>query len=379
MLHKILTGLVFLLIITSVNSKASVPTRIKDIASFEGIRDNLLVGYGLVVGLNGSGDNLNNANFTQQGLTDFLSRMGVNVKGANLKTKNIAAVTITANLHAFARHGSRIDVNVSTIGDAKSLEGGTLLATPLLGADGYVYAVAQGSISIAGFKAIAKSGVTISKGIATNGFITNGAIIEKEIDFKFNSLKSINLSLNNPDISTSVDVARIINERLGDDIAYALDPSTINLAIPDDTDGGAIGLLARIEKIQVRPDTSAKIVIEEASGTIVIGDNVRISPVAIAQGNLTIKIEDSSSVSQPNPFISNASQPNIKTVVTTKSAISTTASEDRGNNLRVIEGGSSLRELVEGLNSLGVQPRDLITILQNIKTAGALQAEIETR
>jgi len=381
--------LLFVVSAMPVTMKASNPSRIKDIVTFEGIRDNMLVGYGLVVGLNGSGDGLANSFFTKQALIDFLTKMGVNIKGSNLKTKNIAAVTVTASLHAFGRQGSRIDVNVSTIGDAKSLEGGTLLATPLLGADGEVYAVAQGSVSISGFKAVGKS-ATVSKGVATNGFISNGAIIEKEINFKLNSLPSVNISLNNPDISTAVNISEIINDRIGENIARALDPSTINVSVPEDMNGDVMGLLAKIENIEVRPDTIAKVIIDEASGTIVIGENVRISPVGIAQGNLTIKIEEDQKVSQPNantggasPFIignnntANGARNNVKTVVTDQTKV--TVVQDPGTKMQVLEGGTTLKTLVDALNSLGVTPRDLITILQNIKASGALQADIEVR
>jgi flagellar P-ring protein precursor FlgI len=353
--------------------EASNPSRIKDIVTFEGIRDNLLVGYGLVVGLNGTGDNLSNSNFTKQGLTDFLGRMGVNMKGASFKTKNIAAVTVTTNLRPFSRQGTRLDVNVSTLGDAKSLEGGTLLATSLVGADGEVYAVSQGSVSIGGFQAIAKSGSTISKGVVTNGFIANGAIVEKEISFKLDSLTSLNISLNNPDISTAVNIASIINDRLGEELAKATDPATINLKISNYSGDNIVQLLAKIENIEVRPDTIAKIIIDEASGTIVIGENVRISPVAIAQGNLTIKIDESDQVSQPNPFAPNAAQ----TLVVTQSSIN--IDDQRGSKIKILPSGTNLKSLVEGLNSLGVSPRDLITILQNIRASGALQADIETR
>jgi flagellar P-ring protein precursor FlgI len=304
--------------------------------------------------------------------------MGVNVKGANIKTKNVAAVTVTANLPAFARQGSRIDIHVSTIGDAKSLEGGTLLATPLVGADGDVYAVGQGAIAIGGFKAMgadgkAGPGSVISKGVATSGFISSGAIVEKEINFDLSSLRKMNMSLINPDISTAVDIARIINDRMGDSIAKARDPATISLEIPDYYDNDVVGLLAKIENIEVKPDSVAKVIIEESSGTIVIGENVRISPVAIAQGNLTITIKQNDKVEQPDPFAPNAAT----TMVILDQNVN--VDEDRGRMMHVLDGGTTLKQLVDGLNSLGVTPRDLITILQNIKAAGALQAEIEAR
>lgn len=349
-----ITALILFYVINT--ASAYTPTRIKDVVNFEGIRENLLVGYGLVVGLNGTGDNLNNSNFTMQGLTDFLGRMGVNVKGANLKTKNVAAVTITAYLPAFARQGSKIDINVSTIGDAKSLEGGTLLATPMLGADGQVYAVAQGSLSVSGINALSKEQIgVISKAITTNAFIPNGAIIEKEVDFQLNSLNKVNLSLKNPDITTAVNLADIINDRMGNNIATAIDPSTISLEVTDEYQNNVVGLLAKIENIIIKTDHVAKIIIDEATGTIAIGENVKISSIAISQANLSISIVESKTQNKDQK------------------------EKLRGSELRLVDTGTNLKQLVEGLNALGVMPRDLITILQNIKAAGALQADLEVR
>jgi flagellar P-ring protein FlgI len=350
----------------------SVSSRIKDIVSIEGIRDNMLIGYGIVVGLGGTGDNLSNAKFTEKGLIEFLGRMGINMKGANLKTKNIAAVTVTATLPPFARQGSKIDILVSTIGDAKSLQGGLLLATPLLGADGKAYAVAQGTISIGGFSA-ASGGTTVNKGVPTNGFISNGGIIEKEIDFALDSMDQVKLSLNNPDISTAMQIASNINRRMGEKVAKAIDPATVQLVIPNDEKGEVLSFLAKIENLVVTPDMYAKIVIDEASGTIVMGENVRISPVAISQGNLTITITENKNVSQPNPFAPEGAE----TVVIEEPDIA--VDEELGMKMHVVGGGSTLQEVVDGLNALAVSPRDMITILQNIKAAGALQATISTR
>ena len=326
-------------------------SRIKDVVSFEGVRENHLIGYGLVVGLNGTGDNLNNSVFTEKGLTDFLERLGINTRGANLKTKNIAAVTVTATLPPFSRQGSKIDISASTLGDAKSLQGGTLLPAPLVGADGEVYAVAQGSISIGGFAAATKASITLSKAVATNGFIQNGGIIEKEIDFDFRSMRSLKLSLHNPDITTALDIANKINREI-DNIAKAIDPGTVELLIPENRRDNIIKLLAEIEQLVILPDQIAKIIIDEASGTIVMGDNVKISPVAVSQGNLSVSVKNNSK--------------------------GIPVSTDPGKEIHMLH-GADLKELVNGLNALGVGPRDLITILQNIKVAGALQAEIETR
>lgn len=339
--------------------------------SIEGIRDNILVGYGLVVGLNGTGDNLNNASFTQKGLTDFLERLGVSTRGANLKTKNIAAVTVTATLPPFARHGSKIDITISTLGDAKSLEGGTLLATPLLAADGDVYAVGQGSVSISQFSPLANNVKTRNKSVTTNGFVTNGAIIEKEINFNLNSLKKVNLSLHNPDITTANQIASKINRALGPNYAKALDPATVALIIPEDSGESVMDILSSIEQIKVYPDQAAKIIIDEASGTIVIGQNVSISPVAISQGNLSLQVNNYLPPDPSFPFaqIDGGLIPGV----------ARQPAAQRGEKIVTLDQAVTLKEVVDGLNSLGVSPRDLITILQNIKQIGALQAEIEVR
>lgn len=354
------------------SSPAQADARIKDIVSFEGVRENMLMGYGLVVGLNGTGDKLKNSAFTEQSLVAFLERQGVNTRGTELKTKNVAAVTITAMLPPFARSGSRMDVAVSAMGDAKDLTGGTLLATPLYGADGEVYAVAQGSISIGGFKAEGTS-TTITKGVPTSGFIANGGIVEKEIEFALNDLPELKLSLRNPDISTAQHIADVINANIGPGIAGVSDPGTVTLTVPSVYQNNATQLLADVEKLTVQTDQVAKIVIDEASGTIVMGENVRIDTVAVAQGNLIVKIEEIPQVSQPGPFAPEGAE----TVVAPVTNIM--VSEGPGKNMAMLSRSATLKDLVAGLNALGVTPRDLITILQTIKAAGALQAEIQTR
>jgi flagellar P-ring protein precursor FlgI len=325
-------------------------SRIKDIANFEGVRDNMLIGYGLVVGLSGTGDNLNNSVFTQKGLTDFLEKVGVNVQGANLKTKNIAAVTVTANLPAFARQGSRINVNVSAIGDAKSLQGGTLLATTLLGADGNAYAVAQGSISMKLFDPANAQVKNKDRSVSTSGFIQHGAIIENEVNFELSSMPIIKLSLYNPDFSTALAVADVINNNVPGNTAKAIDPGTVQIVVPNYRKDQIVEFLASIEQLKVETDSRAKIVIDESTGTIVMGDNVKISPISITQGNLVITV-------------GGVKSPDI----------------DRGKKSVYFEDGTNLKDLVQGLNKLGVWPTDLINILQNIQAAGALQAEIEVR
>ena len=358
----------------SVDARADA--RIKDIANFEGVRDNLLMGYGLVVGLNGTGDKLTNNAFTEQSLIAFLERQGVNTRGTSLKSKNVAAVTVTARLHAFARSGSQIDVTVSAMGDAKDLTGGTLLATPLYGADGDVYAVAQGQISIGGFKAGSEAaGITITKGVPTSGFISNGGIVEKEVSFALNDLPELKMALRNPDITTAQAVANAINEQVGPGLAVVTDPGTVTLTVPGAYHNNVTLLLADIEKLTVATDQVAKIIIDESSGTIVMGENVRIDTVAVSQGNLTVKIEETPIISQPGALAPDSAQ----TVVATQASVTVDQGSGPGKRMAVMQRGATLKDLVAGLNALGVTPRDLITILQNIKAAGALQADIQTR
>lgn len=354
------------------SDKAYADTRVKDIVAFEGVRDNLLIGYGLVVGLDGTGDKLKNSAFTEQSLVAFLERLGVNTRGADLKTKNVAAVTVTATLPPFARQGSRIDVAISAMGDAKSLQGGTLLATPLYAADGQVYAVAQGAVAIGGFSAGGEAS-SVTKGVPTSAAIANGGIVEREIDFDLNNMKTLDLALRNPDITTSMRIAATINQRMGGEIATVRDPATVRLAVPGKYKDSVTMLLAQIEQLPVQTDQVAKVVIDEATGTIVMGENVRIDTVAVAQGNLVVKVDESPFVSQPGAF----APPGAQTVTVPRTNVDVT--EDSANQMAVMNRGATLNELVAGLNALGVGPRDLITILQTIKAAGALQANIETR
>ncbi len=336
-------------------------SRIKDIVYFEGVRENMLIGYGLVVGLNGTGDNLKNSVFTEKGLTDFLEKLGVNTRGANLKTKNVAAVTVTATLPAFSRAGSKIAVDVSTIGDAKSLKGGMLLATPLLGADGEVYALAQGQISIG-----AKPADDPTKPLVINptaGYVANGAIIEREIDFALEDMSKINLALKNPDISTARSIETAVNAALRNKIATARDPGTVTIQVPEKYSSNVVGFLADIENVTVYPDTVAKIVIDESTGTIVIGENVKVSNVAIAQGNLIVK------VSEDKDFLYNIGMLGKDKPKSSKP----------GEEIAIMKETTKLSDLVQGLNMLGVKPKDLVAILKSIRQAGALQAEIETR
>lgn len=348
---------------------AEAQARIKDISSFEGVRDNLLIGYGLVVGLDGTGDDLDSSVFTRESLIGMLQRLGVNARDEDLDTDNVAAVMVTANLPAFARQGSRIDVDVSALGDAESLLGGTLLVTPLLGADGEVFSVAQGPVQIGGFSAQGNA-QNVTKGVPTAGRIPNGAIIEREIGFELRQLDAVKLSLRNPDFTTAQRVAEAINAYVGVTAAASLDSGTVQLRVPERYRGNMVAFLTDIEQLPIRTDQPAKVVIDERSGVIVMGEKVRISTVAIAQGNLTIRVTETPQVSQPNAFSETGD-----TVVVDRTEIE--VDEDGERRLGIVSSGISLQELVNGLNALGVGPRDMITILQAIKAAGALQAEIE--
>jgi flagellar P-ring protein precursor FlgI len=350
---------------------ANAASRIKDIVYFEGIRDNTLLGYGLVVGLSGTGDNLKNSPFTEKGLAQFLSKLGINSNGTNLKTKNVAAVTITATFPPFARSGSKFDVTVSTLGDSKSLNGGILLASPLLGADGNVYGIAQGPIATGGLINVSSSSNATSKNVPTSGFITNGAIVEKEINFNLSSMKTIKLALRNPDISTARRISENINESVGEEAAKPLDPGTVEVTIPEIYGSNVMGLLADIEQIVVEPDQSAVIVVDETSGTVVIGEEVKIDTVAVAQGNLMVSITNQAKGAK-DEFSSDSSGSDGTTKPVNNN-------NKPGNGLAVLPHGSNLRDLVSGLNALGVGTRDLITILETIKTAGALHADIQVR
>ena len=348
---------------------ADASSRIKDIVEVQGVRDNQLVGYGLVVGLSGTGDTLADGHFTKLSLQAMLNRMGVKPTDAGLDSKNVAAVMVTANLPPFARQGTRIDVTVSALGDSDSLLGGTLLVTPLMGADGEVYAVGQGQLAVGGFSAKGDA-ETVTKGVPTSGRIANGAIVEREVGFTMGNLKRITYNLRNPDFTTARRIAQAINAFLGTSAAAATDLSTVIIQVPDAYRDNVVNLLTDIEQLRVEPDQLARVVIDEQSGIIVMGEAVRISTVAIAQGNLTIRVTEAQQVSQPSPFSETG---------TTTTVDRTDVQIDQGEDkqLTVVNDGVTLQELVNGLNALGIGPRDMITILQAVKAAGALQAEIE--
>ena len=354
-------------ILCFVATPASSASRIKDIVDFEGIRENQLIGYGLVVGLNGTGDSLGSSPFTKQSLQAMLERMGVNISDANFNTKNVAAVMVTSNLPPFTVQGSRIDVTISALGDSKSLQGGTLLVTPLMGADGEAYAIAQGSIAIGGFSAEGEA-ATVTQGVPTSGRIANGGLVERELPFQLASMSTMRLSLRNPDLTTARRIAQSINDLIGQPVAEPLNPKGVRLTLPRDFNGNMVDLITDIEQLNVEPDLPAKIIIDETTGIVVMGQDVRVSTVAIAQGNLTVTVSETPQVSQPNPLGGG------QTAVVPRTNVDVTT--DAEKKLALLEGSVPLRDLVSGLNALGVGPRDMISILQAIKAAGALQAEI---
>lgn len=342
-------------------------TRIKDLADIQGVRSNQLVGYGLVVGLQGTGDD-KKLLFTIRSLVNMLERMGVTVNPRDAEVENVAAVMVTADLLPFVKAGNRMDVLVSSIGDAETLQGGTLLLTPLLGSDGEVYAVAQGPVSIGGGVSAGGSAAKVQKNFPTVGRVVGGALIEKEIPLDFNGKTSISVTLHNPDFTTASRVAEVINGALNDQFARTPDAGTVEVAVPEDFSGKVVSLVTMLEGLDVIPDTESKVMVNERTGTVVMGESVRISTVAVSHGNLSIEIKESPSVSQPLPFSTG------DTVVVPETEI--TMQEER-SPLFLVEAGVNIGEVVRALNALGVSPRDLIAILQAIKSAGALQAKLE--
>ena len=349
---------------------AAQPVRIKDLVVFDGVRGNDLVGYGLVVGLNGTGDGLRNAPFTEEIMANLLERLGVNVSGEAMRPKNVAAVLVTAVLPPFARAGAQIDVTVSAIGDATSLLGGTLVLTPLNGADGQIYAVAQGSV-IAGGASAEGAAARVVQGVPTSGSIPAGARVERELPFDFAALPNLRLALRTPDFTTALRIEAAINAAEGARVAEMRDAGTVDLDVARMRVRSAAHAIGRIENLLVEPERPARVVVDHRSGTIVMGAEVRISRVAVAQGNLTLRIEEEPLVVQPNPFAPG------ETVVVPRSRAGLEAAP--GTGLAEVPGGTTLAEVVAGLNALGVAPRDMIDILTAIKAAGALHAEFVVR
>jgi len=350
-------------------SPALAGSRIKDIVEFEGVRENMLVGYGLVVGLNNTGDSLQNAPFTKQAIQSMMERLGVNTHDPSasslINTKNVAAVMVTARLPPFAAPGAQIDVSVSAMGDAKSLLGGTLLVTPLMGADGQTYAVAQGTVQTGAVSASGASGSSITRGVPTAGRIAAGALVERETGFNMDAIGQLRLTLRNPAFTTARRIAQAINTAYPG-TATVDNPTIVSLKAPAGLD--MVNFVTNVEDLDVDPEAPAKVVIDEVSGVVVMGADVRISQVAIAQGNLTISVQETPQVSQPAPFSQG------KTTVVSQSNLK--VDEQKGRKLLMVGGGASLQSLVTGLNALGVTPRDMISILQAIKASGALQADI---
>ncbi|EAR53143.1 flagellar P-ring protein precursor [Oceanicola granulosus HTCC2516] len=357
--------LALILLIAAAGAEA-MPVRLKDLVEFDGVRSNDLVGYGLVVGLNGTGDGLRNSPFTEEIMTNILERLGVNVTGEQFRPKNVAAVIVTASLPPFARAGSPIDVTVSAIGDAGSLLGGTLIMTPMNAADGQIYAVAQGTI-IAGGASAEGDAAAVVQGVPTSGVIPSGATVEREVAFDFAALDQMRLALRTPDFTTAARIEAAVNRAFGAHVALMIDSGTVEINVAGTGAASPAHAIGRIENILVEPERRARVVVDQRSGTIVMGEDVRISRVAVSQGNLTLRIEEAPLVVQPNPFAPG------ETVVVPRSEAE--IAEEPGIGLAEVQGGTSLSEVVAGLNALGVSPRDMIDILKSIKAAGALHAE----
>ncbi len=367
-MQRIAASFLLPLLALAASPHALAQTRIKDVVDVENVRENQLVGYGLVVGLAGTGDRMRNAPFTEESMQAMLERMGVNIRGTNMRTQNVAAVSITATMPPFSRSGSRIDVQVSALGDASSLQGGTLIASSLRALDGEIYAVAQGQVAVSGFKGQGAA-ASVSRGVTTSARVAGGAIVEREVPYSLQSATSLKLALKNPDFATADRISSAINGKYPGS-AQVLDPGTVQLKPAVNFAGNVIDLVTRIGDLEIKVDQPARVVINEASGTVVMNADVRITPVAIAQGGLTITVSERPQVSQPAPLSDG------QTTVVPRTQVQ--VDDGNGASLALVN-GASLQSLVSGLNTLGVSPRDLITILQAVKSAGALQAEIEVQ
>ncbi|MDL2279269.1 flagellar basal body P-ring protein FlgI [Desulfovibrio sp. OttesenSCG-928-G11] len=346
-------------------AEAAFAVRIKDISTFSGVRDNQLTGYGLVVGLSGTGDKKDSA-FTMRSMVNMLEKMGVQVELKNMKPKNVAAVMVTAKMPVSSKPGTRLDVTVSSLGDSSSLLGGVLIQTPMKGIDGKIYALAQGPLTVGGFSATGGQ-AGAAKNVATVAQVPGGGIVERAVPFEFNSQSSLSLNMNAPDFSTTQQVVERINKALGGTFARSHDVATVVLDIPPDFRGNIVPLMASLENIEITPDQAAKVVVDEKTGTIILGREVRISRVAVAHGNLQVIVRENQDVSQPPAFSGGT------TAVTPSTDIG--ISEEQ-RNLNILE-GATLQELVDALNSVGATPRDLISILRSMKAAGALHAHLE--
>jgi flagellar P-ring protein FlgI len=359
--------LVAILLCVTVSAAAAASVRIKDITSVQGVRDNQIVGYGLVIGLKGTGDSLRNSPFTEQSLQSMLDSMGINVRDSSLRTRNVAGVIVTAELPAFVGKGARIDITVSSLGDATSLLGGTLVMTSMMGADGQIYAVAQGPVAVSGFSTEGDA-ESLTEGVPTTGRIPNGGLVEREVEGTFDEMEGLVLELKNPDFNTAMRVVDAINAyaagRYGVAVAFERDFRTIDLAKPENL--STPRFISEITELLVEPDSPARVVIDERTGTVVIGRDVQISTVAVTHGNLTVRVTETPAVSQPAPFSDGETEVVPRTFVD---------ASQTGGQLAII-GGADLQTLISGLNQIGLKPTGIIAILQAIKSAGALQAEL---
>lgn len=368
-MKRLLSSLAIVCLGAALTGLAATPAaavRIKDIASFSGMRDNQLVGYGLVVGLNGTGDKRNSSPFTVNSMRNMLERMGVSVDPAKIKPANVAAVMVTAKMPATAKPGSKQDITVSSLGDAKSLLGGVLLQTPLKGIDGKVYALAQGPLAIGGYS-VDGAATSVQKNVSTTAYVPGGATIERAVPFDFNQQSTLTLNMSSRDFSTTMQVVERLNAAMGGAFATASDAGSISIRVPPAYRGNLVPLIASVENLEVMPQGVAKVVVDERTGTVVLGREVRVSQVAVAHGNLQIVVQESAQVSQPGPFSQG------QTVVTPQTDVNVT---EENRRLHMLE-GATLQELVDGLNAIGATPQDLISILKNLKASGALHAELE--
>lgn len=368
-MKRLLSSLAALCLGVALTGLAAAPAeavRIKDIASFSGMRDNQLVGYGLVVGLNGTGDKRNSSPFTVNSMRNMLERMGVSVDPNKIKPANVAAVMVTAKMPATAKPGSKQDITVSSLGDAKSLLGGVLLQTPLKGIDGKVYALAQGPLAIGGYS-VEGAATSVQKNVATTAYIPGGATIERAVPFDFNQQSTLTLNMSSRDFSTTMQVVERLNAAMGGNFATASDAGSVSIQVPPAYRGNLVPLIASVENLEIMPQGVAKVVVDERTGTVVLGREVRVSQVAVAHGNLQIVVQESAQVSQPGPFSQG------QTVVTPQTDVNVT---EENRRLHMLE-GATLQELVDGLNAIGATPQDLISILKNLKASGALHAELE--
>lgn len=339
--------------------------RIKDIATFSGVRDNQLIGYGLVVGLQGTGDKKDSV-FTLSSMKNMMDKMGIGLDSSSLKVKNVASVMVTAKMPVSSKPGTRLDVTVSSVGDATSLLGGVLLQTALKGVDGKIYALAQGSLVVGGYSVQGAASST-QKNVNTVGLIPSGGIVERSIPFEFNQQDTLTLNMRTPDFSTAQQISERLNAAMGGPFARAVDAASVEMRVPPQYRSNLVPLMASVENLEVTPDTAAKVVVDEKTGTVVLGRDVRISRAAVAHGNLQITVQESEQVSQPGPFSQG------QTVVTPQTNIDV---REENRKLNMLE-GATLQELVDGLNAIGATPRDLISILRSLKASGSLHADLE--